>query len=90
MWLGWATSISLFPWNPAQFGHPRFLEAMDALVASCRKHGVAPGFLPPTPQSAAHWIQKGFRTISLASDIGIFLDGVRKFKTFVTQSGEST
>jgi 2-keto-3-deoxy-L-rhamnonate aldolase RhmA len=70
---------------PAQFEHPRFLAAMDALVASCRRHGVAPGFLPPTPESAVHWINKGFRAISLGSDIGVFLDGVRNFRSYVEQ-----
>jgi 2-keto-3-deoxy-L-rhamnonate aldolase RhmA len=74
---------------PAQFDHPRLLAAMDALVASCQKHGVAPGFLPPTPESAVHWIDKGFRAISLGSDIGVFLDGVRKFRAHVLQGGET-
>lgn len=74
---------------PAQFDHPRFLGAMDALVATCRKHGVAPGFLPPTPEAAVHWIDKGFRMISLGSDIGVFLDGVRKFRTHVEQRGSN-
>jgi 2-dehydro-3-deoxyglucarate aldolase/4-hydroxy-2-oxoheptanedioate aldolase len=74
---------------PAQFDHPQFLQAMDDLVTACRKHGVAPGFLPPTPESAAHWISKGFRMISLGSDIGVFLDGMRKFRAYVTQ-GSST
>jgi hypothetical protein len=27
-----------------------------------------------------HWIGKGFRAISLGSDIGVLLDGVRKFR----------
>lgn len=72
---------------PTQFDHPRLLATMDALVASCRRHGVAPGFLPPTPQAAVHWIGKGFRAISLGSDIGVFLDGVSKFKAYVTQEG---
>jgi 2-keto-3-deoxy-L-rhamnonate aldolase RhmA len=72
---------------PAQFDHPRFLGAMDALVAACKKHGVAPGFLPPNPEAAVHWIDKGFRMISLGSDIGVFLDGVRKFRTHVEQRG---
>ena len=71
---------------PAQFDHPRFLAAMDSLVAACRRHGVAPGFLPPTPESAAHWISKGFRMISLGSDIGIFLNGVRTFRESVIKS----
>ena len=71
---------------PARFDHPRFLEAMEALVAVCRRHGVAPGFLPPTAESAAHWIQKGFRAISLGSDIGVFLDALRKFRASVSGS----
>jgi 2-keto-3-deoxy-L-rhamnonate aldolase RhmA len=71
---------------PAQFDHPRFLEAMDALVASCRRHNVAPGFLPATPESAEYWIRKGFRALSLGSDIGVFLNGVRKFRQSVVDS----
>ncbi len=67
----------------AQFEHPRFLEAMDALLASCRRHGVAPGFLPATPESAERWIRKGFRALSLGSDIGVFLNGVRTFRQSV-------
>ena len=70
---------------PAQFDHPRLLGAMDALVAACRRHGVAPGFLPATPEAAAHWIDKGFRMISLGSDIGVFLEGVRQFRAYVAQ-----
>ncbi len=74
---------------PAQFDHPRLLQAMDDLVAACNKFGVAPAFLPPTQESAAHWIGKGFRMISLGSDIGVFLDGMTKFRNFVTR-GEHT
>ncbi len=70
----------------AQFDHPLFLDAMDALVASCRRHGVAPGFLPATPESAAHWIGKGFRALSLGSDVGLFLNGVRSFRQSVAES----
>jgi 2-keto-3-deoxy-L-rhamnonate aldolase RhmA len=68
---------------PGRFEHPRFLEAMDALVASCRRHGVAPGFLPASPEAAIHWIEKGFRVLSLGSDIGVFMGGVRGFRATV-------
>jgi 2-dehydro-3-deoxyglucarate aldolase/4-hydroxy-2-oxoheptanedioate aldolase len=68
---------------PAQFEHSRFLAAMDALVCSCKKHGVAPGFLPASPESAAHWIDKGFRVLSLGSDIGVFSNAVKQFRTAV-------
>ncbi len=69
---------------PAQFEHPRFLAGMDALVDSCRRHGVAPGFLPATPEAAQHWIRKGFRAISLGSDVGVFLQAVRSFHSQLT------
>jgi 2-keto-3-deoxy-L-rhamnonate aldolase RhmA len=68
---------------PAQFEHPRFLGAMDALLTACNKHSVAPGFLPPTPAAARHWIDKGFRVISLGSDISVFINGIRDFKAQV-------
>ncbi|MGC2402635.1 MAG: aldolase/citrate lyase family protein [Acidobacteriaceae bacterium] len=71
---------------PAQFDHPRFLSAMHQLVAVCQRHGVAPGVLPHTPESAVHWINQGFRAISLASDIGVFVDGVRSFRSHILQS----
>ena len=70
---------------PAQFDHPKLLALMDALVTSCAKYNVAPGFLPPTPESAAHWIRKGFRAISLGSDVGVFLDGIRRFSRNVDE-----
>ena len=72
---------------PAQFDHPTLLQAMDELLAVCKKYNVAPGFLPPTQEIALHWIQKGFRMMSLGSDIGVFLDGMRRFKTYVDQGG---
>jgi 2-dehydro-3-deoxyglucarate aldolase/4-hydroxy-2-oxoheptanedioate aldolase len=70
---------------PAQFDHPRFLGAMDSLLQVCAKYNVAPGFLPPTPADAAHWINKGFRAISLGSDIGVFRDAVRSFRDAALQ-----
>ena len=43
---------------PAKFDHPLFLNAMEKLVETCRKYGVAPGFLPPDAPLAAYWIQE--------------------------------
>lgn len=73
---------------PAQFDHPHLLQAMDDLVAACGRHGVAPGFLPPAQESAIYWRNKGFKMLSLGSDISVFLDGMRTFKAHVIQ--EST
>jgi 2-keto-3-deoxy-L-rhamnonate aldolase RhmA len=64
---------------PAQFDHPRFLTAMDQLLTACRRHGVAPGFLPPNPTDTIHWIGKGFQVISLGTDISSYQGAVRIF-----------
>lgn len=74
---------------PALFDHPRVMQAMDDVVETCARHGVTPGFMPPTPESAAFWIGKGFRMISLGSDIGVFLQGMRNFKAYVTRGGDA-
>jgi 2-dehydro-3-deoxyglucarate aldolase/4-hydroxy-2-oxoheptanedioate aldolase len=64
---------------PAQFDHPRFLDAMEQLLAACRRHGVAAGFLPATPADTIRWVRRGFRVISLGSDIGSYQGAVRSF-----------
>jgi 2-dehydro-3-deoxyglucarate aldolase/4-hydroxy-2-oxoheptanedioate aldolase len=84
-WMG-HYDLSVSMGIPAQFDHPRFLTAMGSLVSACNRYGVAPGFLPPTPESAAHWIREGFRVISLGSDIGLFMDGVRKFRRHIEET----
>lgn len=81
-WLGHydlTTSMGI----PAQFEHPRFLEAMNRLVTVCHKYHVAAGFLPGTPADASHRIQSGFRAISLGSDVGVFMSGIRNFRNAV-------
>lgn len=66
-----------------QFDHPRCMAAMDALLTACARFGVAPGFLPLTPEAAAHWISRGFRVLSLGCDTTVFLDAVRRFRAQV-------
>lgn len=68
---------------PAQFDHPRFLDAMARLVSTCGKYKVAPGFLPASPADAVRWIQGGFRAVSLGSDAGVYMEAVREFRRIV-------
>jgi len=70
---------------PAQFDNPRFLAAMDTMVDACKRHNVAPGFLPATPADTIHWIKKGFKMISLGSDIGVYMNGMRSFHRTVVE-----
>jgi len=87
-WLGHydlTTSMGI----PAQFDHPRFLEAMQRLVATCQKHNVAAGFLPASPAIAIESIRGGFRAISLGSDVSVYMDGLRAFARDTRISGAS-
>jgi 2-keto-3-deoxy-L-rhamnonate aldolase RhmA len=71
---------------PGQFDHPRFLQAMDALIAGANRYNIAAGFLPPNPAETIRWIKKGFRAISLGSDVGVYLQGIRTFRETVLSS----
>ena len=54
-----------------QFDHPDFLAAVDKLVAACRRHGKAPGFLVTDPPSARLWLSRGFRCLGYGTDISL-------------------
>ncbi len=75
---------------PAQFEHPRFLEAMSKLIEGCRRHGIAAGFLPPNPVEATRWIRAGFRALSLGSDIGIYASALDRFTDDVRRAQSSS
>jgi len=64
---------------PAQFEHPQFLAAMDQLLAACGRYGVSAGFLPSNPSDCEFWIGKGFRIISLGTDVSVYQNGLRTF-----------
>jgi 2-dehydro-3-deoxyglucarate aldolase/4-hydroxy-2-oxoheptanedioate aldolase len=68
-----------------QFDHPRLLAAMDALLVACKRHGLAAGFLPATPAETINWIKKGFRAISLNSDVALYLTAVGDFHRAVME-----
>jgi 2-keto-3-deoxy-L-rhamnonate aldolase RhmA len=69
---------------PAEFDHPKFLDAMDRLVKVTKQRGIAAGFLPSTPESAVHWIRRGFRAISLGSDTRVYIQAVKTFREQVS------
>ncbi len=72
---------------PAQFDHPRFLEAMDRLASGCHRHGIAAGFMPSNAQDAMRWIEKGFRMISTGSDIGAYAGAVEGYRRGIKVAG---
>lgn len=65
---------------PAQFDNPRFVEKMDQLLDGCGRNHVAAGFLTADPADTKYWTGKGFRMISLGTDIGSYQSAVRGFR----------
>lgn len=64
---------------PAQFDHPKFLEAKNALIAACKRHGVAAGFMPRTTEEFDDAALQGFRVLSLGSDLSNYVAAVDRF-----------
>ncbi len=49
---------------------PEFVAAIDAVLASCARHGVVPGVHAGTPEVARQRIQQGFRFVEMCDDAG--------------------
>jgi 2-keto-3-deoxy-L-rhamnonate aldolase RhmA len=55
----------------AGFDHPDFEKAVDTLLAACRRHGKAPGYLATSAAMAREWRARGFRALGLGTDVGL-------------------
>ena len=62
---------------PGQFDHPRFLEAMDRVVAISARHGIAPGLMQPDVASVRAWRAKGFRAFAYGGDLWLLQNALR-------------
>jgi 2-keto-3-deoxy-L-rhamnonate aldolase RhmA len=54
---------------PGQYEHPKFIAAVDNVMAACRKHGKHGGCLVTTPTAAKGWLARGFRLIIYSTDV---------------------
>jgi 2-dehydro-3-deoxyglucarate aldolase/4-hydroxy-2-oxoheptanedioate aldolase len=59
-----------------QFDHPKFNEALDHVLATCKKHDVAPGFFC-TDENINDMIARGFQFFNLAGDFWFLTKGVK-------------
>ena len=66
-WLGHFDTTN-FMGIPAQWDHPRYIAAVDALVAACRRHGKAAGFMPTDDDWARRYREAGFRMMAYGAD----------------------
>jgi len=62
---------------PGQFEHPKFVEAMDRVIAACNDNGKIGGFMPTTLDLAEVVADKGFRMLAWSGDIWIYQAGLK-------------
>jgi len=56
----------------AEFDHPKFHTAVEALTAACRTYGKTPGVLAGSVPQARDWREKGFRCLCFGTDVSVF------------------
>lgn len=75
LWVGhWDLSISMG--IPADFEHPRFIEALQRITAAGAAAGKAVGFLTTGADHAKQLVDDGFRMLAFGSDIGFYRQGI--------------
>jgi 2-keto-3-deoxy-L-rhamnonate aldolase RhmA len=57
---------------PAEFQHPSYLAAVDRVLAACRQHGKAAGFMVASPEEARAKLDHGFRCLAYWGDLWIY------------------
>jgi 2-dehydro-3-deoxyglucarate aldolase/4-hydroxy-2-oxoheptanedioate aldolase len=70
--------LSLSLGMPGQFGRPEIQNGIDAIVASCRRHGKTPACMAPSIAEAHDWMARGFRMVSYSYDMGLMVDRLRE------------
>lgn len=59
---------------PGEFEHPKLIDAIDKIIDSCRKHGVAPGIHIRSLHLAKFWRDRGMRLLSTGGDALFLFD----------------
>jgi 2-keto-3-deoxy-L-rhamnonate aldolase RhmA len=62
---------------PGEFEHPRFLAALDRIVAAAERHGKAAGFLAANAEIGRAWMARGFRAVLVSRDTMLFANALR-------------
>lgn len=70
VWLG-HFDLTNFMGIPAEFSNPKYLAAVDAIVAAARHHNKIAGFMALDETWARDYFAKGFRMMAYGMDLGL-------------------
>ena len=71
VWLG-HFDLTNFMGIPGQFDHPRYLAAVEAIIAAARRHGKTAGFMAADETWARDYVAKGFRMLAYGPDQALY------------------
>jgi 2-dehydro-3-deoxyglucarate aldolase/4-hydroxy-2-oxoheptanedioate aldolase len=63
---------------PGEFGHTRYQEALERVLAACRRHGKAAGFMASSVEEGRWYLARGFRCLAYWGDLWIYREGLRQ------------
>jgi 2-dehydro-3-deoxyglucarate aldolase/4-hydroxy-2-oxoheptanedioate aldolase len=75
LWIGHndlSNSLSI----PGQFAHPRYLAAVERVLAACRQFGKAPGFMVASVAEGKERLAQGFRCLAYWGDIWLYREAL--------------
>ena len=61
-------SLTLTGTGGVDLSYPLFMEALDTILAACKKYGVIPGIHTNSPAYALQMIEKGFQFVTVMTD----------------------
>ena len=86
LWIGHfdlANSLGI----PVQFDHPKFIDAVERVLAACRRHGKVPAFMVGDVASGQKLLDQGFRLIAYSGDLWIYQAALRAGVKALKQHG---
>lgn len=63
---------------PGQFDRPEFHEALDRVLAACRRHNRAAGYMAMSVAEAGAMLDRGFRCLAYSGDLWIYQQALRE------------
>jgi 2-keto-3-deoxy-L-rhamnonate aldolase RhmA len=88
LWVG-HFDLTNFMGIPTQFQNPRFLKALDDVVAACERHGKVPAFMAADQNWMKEYLAKGFRLMAYGVDSAIFQTALAQGIDFMRKESES-
>jgi 2-keto-3-deoxy-L-rhamnonate aldolase RhmA len=82
------TDLSIALGVAGQMDHPKLVAAIEQTLAACATHGVVPAIHTNDVAMTAAWARRGMRLVSISSEVGLLMAGVRSAVTAIRAKSE--